>query len=462
MKHPDAGLVVVSNRLPVQRSGASWRASAGGLVTALRPVVADRPTTWVGWDGGSRQVPETLPGTEARLRAVTLSRDTGRHFYDGFSNATLWPLFHNLVGTPEFHRRWWNAYQRANEQFAAVAADVAGGSGASLFWVHDYHLMLVPQLLRSLGAAPSRFFLHIPWPAPELFGRLPWRGELLRGLLGADTVGFHTERYRKNFVRSCGRYLPEVAVRGNAVELPGGRRVQTKAHPISIDVDEFTPDPRAGDVGRVLATLRGQFAGRRVLLGVDRLDYTKGIPERLLAFERLLERRSDMRGHLTLVQIAVPTRGSVDQYRHLRDQVEQIIGRINGRFTEPGHDVPVHYLHRGVSRDALLAYYQLADVMLVTPLEDGMNLVAKEYVIASDAAHRDGTLVLSEFTGAASELQEAHSCNPFDIDGTSVVLETVLEIEPAERRRRLTALARRVRRRDIHRWAAAELAPEPR
>jgi trehalose 6-phosphate synthase len=459
VSNDDADLVVVSNRLPVERAGSTWRASAGGLVTALRPVVSQRRTTWVGWDGGSRDLPESLPGTDARLEPVALSRDTARGYYDGFANATLWPLFHNLVGTPEYDNRWWACYRRANEAMAAATANTSVQPDSDLVWVHDYHLMLLPAMLREAGLSRVRFFLHIPWPAPELFSRLPWRAELLRGLLGAEVLSFHTELYRKNFVRSCGRILAdEVTVRGKNIELADGRVVRTAANPISIDVDEFTRDVDTPDVSRRLDQLSRQFDGRHVMLGVDRLDYTKGIPERLLAYERLLERRDDLRGKLALVQVAVPSRGAVQQYQQLREQVELTIGRINGRFTEPGQDVPVHYFHRGVPRAALLAYYQLADQMLVTPLDDGMNLVAKEYVVVSHAGrHLDGALVLSEFTGAATELREAFLCNPFDIEGTSRVMERVLASDPADRRRRIQQMARRVRRADIHRWAAAEL-----
>jgi len=460
VKETDAALVVVSNRLPVQRNGSTWRASAGGLVTALRPVVAHRPTRWVGWDGGSRDLPERLPGTQAQLEPVALSRDTARGYYDGFSNATLWPLFHNLVGTPQFDSRFWSCYQRANEALADATQKACANPDTDLVWVHDYHLMLLPQLLRTRGMSRIRFFLHIPWPAPELFGRLPWRADILRGLLGAEVLSFHTERYRTNFARSCGRILgEEVTVRGKNLELADGRVVRTAANPISIDVAEFTDDVHTPEVTRKLDQLTRQFDGRHVLLGVDRLDYTKGIPERLLAFERLLERRVDLRGKVCLIQIAVPSRGGVAQYQELREQVELATGRINGRFTEPGHDVPVHYFHRGVSRSGLLAYYQLADQMLVTPLEDGMNLVAKEYVVVAHAGgHRDGALVLSEFTGAATELREAYPCNPFDIDGTSRVIEQVLATSSTDRCARLAQMARRIRRADIHRWASAELA----
>ncbi|MGN6130642.1 MAG: alpha,alpha-trehalose-phosphate synthase (UDP-forming) [Nocardioidaceae bacterium] len=452
------GLVVVSNRLPVQRSGTRWTLSSGGLVTALRPVVGRRPTRWVGWDGGSQSLPTTLPDTEVELAPVSLSRADVRDYYDGFANATLWPLFHDLVGTPTFDRSWWEAYERTNRAFAEATTAAAEDLERPVVWVHDYHLMLVPGLLREAGAADVRFFLHIPWPAPELFARLPWREQLLRGLLGADRLSFHTERYRKNFARSCGRILPdEVTVRGNAIEYDG-RVVRTVANPIAIDTDEFASAAVSPAVDRRLARLRKQFGERAVLLGVDRLDYTKGIPERLEAFERLLERREDLQGRIALAQIAIPSRGNVAQYRALREHVEQLIGRINGRFTRPGSDVPVHYLHRGVPREDLLAYYRLADLMLVTPLEDGMNLVAKEFVVVQHAGAGSGALVLSEFTGAATELTAAFSCNPFDVEGVSRVLETAYESDPQDRRDRLARLSRRVHRHDIHRWAGIELA----
>jgi trehalose 6-phosphate synthase len=454
----ETGLVVVSNRLPVQRSGTRWTLSAGGLVTALRPVVGRRPTRWVGWDGGSQRLPATLPDTDVELAPVSLSRSDVRDYYDGFANATLWPLFHDLVGTPTFDRDWWAAYERANRAFATATTAAVEGLQQPLVWVHDYHLMLVPGLLRAAGVADVRFFLHIPWPAPELFARLPWREQLLRGLLGANCLSFHTERYRRNFVRSCGRILPgEVTLRGSSIEYDG-RVVRTISNPIAIDTEEFSSTAVSPAVDRRLARLRKQFDGRAVLLGVDRLDYTKGIPERLEAFERLLERREDLQGRLALVQIAIPSRGNVAQYRALREHVEQIIGRINGRFTQPGSDVPVHYLHRGVPREDLLAYYRLADLMLVTPLKDGMNLVAKEFVVVQHASGGSGALVLSEFTGASTELKTAFPCNPFDTEGVSRVLETALASDREDRRGRLAQLSRRVHRHDIHRWAGIELA----
>jgi trehalose 6-phosphate synthase len=449
-------LGIVSNRLPVRRVGSTWQAAAGGLVTALRPIVARRDARWIGWDGGSSRLPATLPGTAAELAPVSLSGTEVRQYYDGFGNRTIWPLFHDNIEAPTFQRDWWDAYVEVNRRFAEVCAE---RPDAALWWVHDYHLMLLPGMLRdAVGDAPISFFLHIPWPPPELFARLPWRREILLGLLGADVVSFHTERYRTNFVRTCARVLAgEVRTTGRTIETADGRTVRTLANAISIDNDEFAEMAVTGAVDAQRRRLRRQLGERTLLLGVDRLDYTKGIPERLLAVELLLERRPDLATRLLLVQVAVPSRGTVKEYQGLREQVEAITGRINGRFTEPGHDVPVHYLHRGVSREQLSAYYAEADVMLVTPLKDGMNLVAKEFVISQAAVGRAGALVLSEFTGAALELGEALPCNPFDAEGLSRVIERAIDLPEDDRQARTQAMARRLRRADVHRWARREL-----
>jgi trehalose-6-phosphate synthase len=318
--------------------------------------------------------------------------------------------------------------------------------------------MLLPDLLRARRAdAPIAFFLHVPFPAPEIFGRVPWRSQLLHGLLGADAVSFHTEEYRDNFARACAR-LRDVRVDGTDAVLPDGRRVRPAAHPISIDADDFAARAVSASVERCARQLERQFAGRRVLLGVDRLDYTKGILERLAAIELLLEARPELRRQVAFVQIAVPSRGEVREYAALRDEVEKRVGRINGRFTEPGHDVPVHYLYRGVPAERLLAYYRLADVCLVTPLRDGMNLVAKEFVVVQHAGGAAGTLVLSEFTGAAEELREALPCNPFDLEGLAGTIELALELEEDDRRYRIEAMARRIHENDVYAWVESELA----
>jgi trehalose 6-phosphate synthase len=446
-------LLAFANRLPISHTRYGWRPSTGGLVTALKPALEAHGGAWVGWEGGGEGVPDHVDGLRVELRPVTLGRREADLYYHGFANRTLWPLLHGLVEQPTYERDWWSAYRSANEAFAA-----ADEPGECIRWVHDYHLMLLPDLLRRGGAqGPIAFFLHVPFPAPEIFARLPWRAQVLEGLLGADVVSFQTAHYRDNFVRTCARLRDDVRVDRGGVALDSGRRVVAAAHPISIDAAGFAELSRRPPVERRLAGLRRQFAGRRVLLGVDRLDYTKGIIERLRAIELLLGRRPDLRGEIAFVQIAVPSRGEIREYRELRATVEELVGRINGRFTEPGLDVPVHYLYRGVTPDRLLAYYRLADVCLVTPLHDGMNLVAKEFVTAQGATGGSGALVLSEFTGAAVELRDALPCNPFDVEGLAGTIELALELEESDRRRRLHRMAAGVARHDVHWWAEQEL-----
>ncbi|HZG36166.1 MAG TPA: trehalose-6-phosphate synthase [Gaiellaceae bacterium] len=447
-------LVALANRLPVSRTRAGWRPSAGGLVTALKPVLERRGGTWVGWDGGAEDVPRRVEGLDVELHPISLGRRQADDYYHGFANRTLWPLLHGLVEQPVFDRSWWRAYRSVNERFAEGDEP----EKEQFRWVHDYHLMLLPALLREGGSrGPISFFLHIPFPAPEIFARLPWRAQLLDGLLGADAVSFHTREYRDNFLRTCARLRPDVRVHGTAIESADGRETRALAHPISIDAQDFAERAVAPGVERCLHGLRTQFARRRVLLGVDRLDYTKGIIERLRAIELLLEQRPALARELAFVQIAVPSRGEVREYRTLRASVEELVGRINGRFTEPGRDVPVHYLYRGVTPDRLLAYYRLADVCLVTPLQDGMNLVAKEFVTAQAAAGCDGVLLLSEFTGAAAELHGAVPCNPYDVDGLVGAIELALELEPDERQSRLQRMARQVATHDVFWWVDQEL-----
>jgi trehalose 6-phosphate synthase len=450
-------LVAVSNRLPVSKTPSGWKASSGGLVTALRPIMEQREGAWVGWNGGAEDMPRRVAGMNTDLVPLSISRAEVQAYYHGFSNRTLWPLFHDLVQTPTFNRSWWRTYYEVNERFADTAAKVEVGEDP-LFWVQDYQLMLLPAMLRERREGEAiAFFLHIPWPPPELFSRLPWRRQLLEGLLGADVVSFHTERYRKNFTRTAGRLLNDITVKGNRLLLKNGRVVRTHANPISIDAKGFAERALSAEVEKELSRLRDQFQGRHVLLGVDRLDYTKGILERLEGYEDLLERRADLRGKVTLVQIAVPSRSSVREYRELREQIEQATGRINGRFTEPGSDVPIIYLHRGVSLPRLMAYYRIADVMLVTPLKDGMNLVAKEFVVAQSAARSSGILVLSEFTGAAIELERALPCNPFDTEGLSMRMEEALDMNIDERRDRMGDMARRIHRNNVFTWVEREL-----
>ena len=454
-------IVIIANRLPVRMGEDGWELSPGGLVTALRPVMAAHSGAWVGWDGGTRGIPAAMPGLSVRLLPIALSASQLRQYYHGLANASLWPLLHDAIEKPRFERAWWHSYQSVNAIFADKAVTALHDRPDSLAWVHDYHLMLVPGLIREqCPDQPIGFFLHVPWPPPDIFARLPWRREILLGLLGADVVSFHTEGYRRNFVRTCARLLTDtgVQIHGSQITLPGRRVVATTSAPISIDAAEFARLATDPATGRDVDAVREQFADRTLLLGVDRLDYTKGITERLLAVEMLLERRADLRRNLAFLQVAVPSRDDVPEYRNLRGTVERHIGRINGRFTEPGSDVPIHYLYRGLPPQQLAAYYAAADALLVTPLIDGMNLVAKEYVTVQYARRGSGALVLSEFTGAAAELREAVPCNPFDIEGLSYRIEHALGLPASTRRTALATMARRVRGHDVHHWVDRQLA----
>ena len=457
----DAPLLLVANRLPLARQRGVWRPSSGGLVTALTPVVARVGGSWVGWDEDAQGVPSRVEGLNVDLHAVDLDPALVEGYYHGFTNRTLWPLFHDLVVQPVIDRSWWRSYETVTRRFADKVSEVIAASPQRpVVWIQDYHLLLLPQLLRDrFPDLRIGMFLHTPFPAPELFARLPWRESLLGGMLAADSLGFHTTQYRDNFLRTVQRIIPDATVLGDSIMREDGRRVRALSHPISIDAEDFSALARDPATDTEVTALREQFEGRKVLLGVDRLDYTKGIRHRLQALELLLEQRPHLRGRFVFVQIAVPSRDDVEEYRRLRTQVETEVGRINGRFTEPGHDVPVHYLHRSIDRTRLAAYYRIADVMCVTPLKDGMNLVAKEFVTVRDATDGDGVLLLSEFCGTAHEFgHDAIRCNPFDVEGLAMLMERALELAPADRRERIARMAQVVRDNDVFRWVGDELA----
>jgi len=450
--------VVVANRLPVDETISEtgtreWRRSPGGLVTALRPVLGGAGTTWVGWAGGTGPAPE-LPAIDGvTMRAVPLSDLEFEQYYEGFANATLWPLYHDAVEQPVFHRRWWEAYQTVNRRFAAAAAQAA--PPGAIVWIQDYHLQLVPALLRELRPdLRIGFFMHIPFPPPELFKQLPRRAELLRGLLGADLVGFQNSGGVHNLLRLAERVLG-LRVRHQEIE-SGDRVVRVGAFPISIDVAALEGIAMSPQVELRAEQIRADLGNpQRIMLGVDRLDYTKGIEHRLKAYRELLADGRVKVPDTVLVQVAVPSRERVGHYRLLRDKVEREVGGMNGEYGRLG--VPaVHYLNRSFDQEELAALYRAADVMVVTPLRDGMNLVAKEYVAAR--VDHGGTLVLSEFAGAASELRQAYLVNPHDLDGMKDTLVRALDADPLDAARRMRAMRRNLRTHDVHAWARAYLA----
>ena len=382
-------------------------------------------------------------------------------YYEGFSNSTLWPLYHDVIVKPVYNRQWWDRYVETNRRFAEATCRAAA-TGATV-WVQDYQLQLVPSMLRELRADLTiGFFMHIPFPPIELFMQLPWRTEIIRGLLGADLVGFQLADAAQNFLFLSRRLAgaetsrASVGVRSRFGEVQvGSRRVRVGAFPISIDSAELAAKARDREIRARVKKIRSELGHpRKILLGVDRLDYTKGIDIRLEAFSELLTEGRAKRDDTVLVQLATPSRERVDSYRALRSEIEQQVGRINGEYGEVGHPV-VHYLHRTVSRDELVAFYVAADVMLVTALRDGMNLVAKEYI----ACHSDldGALVLSEFTGAATELRQAYLTNPHDLEGVKDAIEAALNQAPEEGIRRMRAMRRQVLTHDVDRWARAFL-----
>ena len=472
----DNDFVVVANRLPVDLSTAAdgtqtWSPSPGGLVAALSPVLEKHSGCWVGWPGVADATPEPFH-TEGGvlLHPVPLTAADYEAFYEGFSNATLWPLFHDLIVTPQYDRAWWEVYRDVNERFAAEVDKVAA-PGATV-WVQDYQLLLVPGILRQTRPDLTiGFFLHIPFPGADLFRQLPWREEIIRGMLGADLIGFHLESYVANFLELVSQVAgplgsrigqpdslivegtPAIRRVGARITASDGRSVGVGAFPISID-----PASLGAADDAAVEKLRAELGHpATVMLGVDRLDYTKGILQRLLALEELLEAGALAPEDVVVVQIATPSRERIEHYRRTRSAVEEAVGRINGTFGTISRPV-VHYFHRSLPKQQLQHYYRLADVMVVTPFKDGMNLVAKEYV----ACHGDGSgaLVLSEFAGAGVELHQAHLCNPFDIDSIKRALLGAVrgfQREPEAMAERMTAMHEQVTGHDVDLWASSFL-----
>jgi trehalose 6-phosphate synthase len=453
-----SSLVVVANRLPLDDGAApdgasEWRRSPGGLASALHAILEQTPATWVGWAGGVDTAPELPDIGSLRLRPVPLSEEELRGYYEGFANSTLWPLYHDAVEQPVFDRGWWETYQRVNRRFAEAAAEVAEPQAA--VWIQDYHLQLVPQMLRELRPdVQIGFFLHVPFPPPELFTQLPRRVELLRGMLGADLVGFQRPQAAHNVAQLATRLLG-ARTTDDTITLDG-RSVRTGAFPVSIDVAEMQALARRPDVVTQAEHLRTRLGRpRQVLLSVDRLDYTKGIEHRLTAYSELLRDGKVKLRETVMVQVAVPSRERVSSYQELRDRIEGEVGRINGEYGRVGEPA-IHYLNQTFDRAELAALYRTADVMVVTPLRDGMNLVAKEFVAARGDG--SGALVLSEFAGAAAELEDAFLVNPHDVDGLKETLLRAMSAPRADLERRMTAMREHLLKHDILAWAREYLS----
>lgn len=451
-------LVIAANRLPVDRvvgpdGSSEWHRSPGGLVTAMESVMRGREGAWVGWAGEAGEAPAPFAEAGMWLHPVPLSEDELQTYYEGFSNDTLWPIYHDVIVPAHFHREWWQDYQRVNERFAEAVCEVAA-PGARV-WIHDYQLQLVPALVRRLRPdLRIGWFNHIPFPPVELFAQLPWRSQIIEGLLGADYLGFQRSADAANFVRAA-RQLDGRSTRGETVTTtdPDGRErvVRASSVPISIDYAGLEQLARSPEVLARAEQIRTSLGNPEiVMLGVDRLDYTKGIRHRLKAYEELLSEGAFRPPEVTFVQVATPSRERVEAYKRLRTEVETTVGRINGTYGTLGSPA-VHYLHQSYPREEMAALFQVADVMLVTPLRDGMNLVAKEYVTCRHDL--GGALVLSEFTGAWHELHQSFVCNPHDIEGLKQTMLRAIETDPKDRRRLMRASRRRVSEHNVQRWA---------
>lgn len=456
-------LVIAANRLPVRRTGDGWETSPGGLVSALLPLVNGTSGLWFGWTGVADDDPGAISVDGLSLHGVPLSADEVEHYYEGFSNDTLWPLYHDAIRESGYRVHQWQAYQQVNQRFADMLAAHAPANAA--VWIHDYHLQLVPAMLREQRSdVRIGYFHHIPFPPAELFSRLPWRAEIMQGLLGADLVGFQRVGGVRNFATIAEHLLNATIDIDHPVGRDGypglvhheGRTTAVGAFPISIDVADIENRAASRSSRQLTSAIRSRLGDPEViLLGVDRLDYTKGIGKRISAFGALLdEGRLDPRRHV-LVQVATPTREGVDHYRDERHEIERLVGEINGRHARLGFPV-VHYLYRSLPHDELVPLYRAGDVMVVTPFRDGMNLVAKEYV--ATRLDDDGVLVLSEFTGAADELTEALLVNPHDDEALKDAIAAAVDMNRQERRERMRQLRATVASYDVTEWATRFVA----
>lgn len=459
---PAGRCIVVSDRLPIvlsREDGRGWRVSpaGGAFIAALKPVLNDRRGVWIGWPGVTE---EEAPGLRRvlagaiqergfSLRPVSLTDQERRLSYGGFSGEVVWPLFHDLPLECTFSPSHWQAFLKVNRKFARVAARTLarGAAGTDLVWVHDHLLMNLAVELKRLGAAcRTAFFLHLPFPTPDLFLKLPWRERLLAGLLAFDQLGFQTKRDFANFL-ACVKILA-----------PQATHARAGVFPIGVDARQIEEQAASRGVEERLAAVLATLRGRKLIFGVDGLDRSHGIPEKLRAYAETLTRHPELQERVTLVQVATPSHESLTRHAALRSEIERLVGEINGYFGRPGW-VPVHYLHRNLDRDELLAYYRAADVALLTPLKAGMHLGAKEFCAAN--LEERGALVLSEFAGAAAQLgdrQGALLVNPFDCQGTARALYRALEMKERERAVRIRKLRAEVRRHDVSWWAGSFLA----
>ncbi|SHJ58240.1 alpha,alpha-trehalose-phosphate synthase (UDP-forming) [Desulfofundulus thermosubterraneus] len=457
-------VVVISNRgaytFQKDHDQLITKRTVGGLTSAVEPVLTAHGGTWISWcgridhTGKDRGVKLGIPPAEPRyhIQEVFLSPEEHENYYHGFCNACLWPLCHQLPERCSFERAYWDAYRRVNQKFARITLEAKKG----IYWIHDFHLALVPQLLRHRSpGATIAFFWHIPFPPADLFQILPWGRQIIYGLLGSDLIAFHTSRYAQNFLDTVACYYPARIYPEQGLIRLRNRRILVQALPVGINYHRFEQLAADPAVRARAEEIRKSLAAEKVLLGIDRMDYTKGIPERIRAMAYLLEKYPAYRGRVTLLQIAVPSRNGIGEYGTLKREVERIVGEINGRYDQGYGAVPVRYRYQALDQAELVAHYLAADVLLVTALRDGLNLVAKEFV--ASRIDGKGVLILSPFAGAAQELHGALLANPFEPAHLAAKIKMALEMPFQEQKSRLESLRRIVKSRDVRWWWQSNL-----
>ncbi len=459
-------LIVMSNRAPIRivREGREERLepTVGGVGTTFLRLLECNGGLWIAWSGGQKTpAPKLMPPGEPRFKIVfaPLSEQDISDYYHGMCNRGLWPLMHFMTPKCHFSTQQWSRYVRVNQAFARIACEEV--AARDVLWVQDFHLALVPHLVRQqCRELPIGIFWHVPFPPEQLMRILPWREEFLHGMLGADVVGFHTQSYATHFLNCCHNILHLDVSHERGEVILGSRRVRAAPFPLGIPADFFSSLAASPRVAGRAQRIRRSLGTPVMVLGVDRLDYTKGILERLLGFERFLEQNPSWHRRVTLVLIAVPSRTKVTDYANLKRELDELVGHVVGRFSSDGW-VPLRYLYTQFGAEELVAYYRAADVALLTPLRDGMNLVAKEFV--ASRVRDDGVLILSEFAGAAEELSEALLVNPYNADEIAERLREAVEMAPAEQSLRMRTMRNKVEANNLERWSEsflAELAEE--
>ncbi|MGM0365419.1 MAG: alpha,alpha-trehalose-phosphate synthase (UDP-forming) [Actinomycetota bacterium] len=463
MRNKEKKILVVSNRVPYKiiksKSGIKYKKSVGGLVTALDPILSKKGGLWVGWNGMVGKNKHAEKTVEMKggysVKFLGLGKRDIRDFYHGFSNRTIWPLFHGFILQSFFDLGYWAAYKRINRRFTEKVLEEVKGD--EVIWVQDYHLMLMPSMLRKeLPHAKILFFLHIPFPCNEIFRVLPWDKQILEGLLGADVVGFQTSRDTMNFLYNCKQELRTYIDYNSGTIKKDKRTVKIKNFPISIDFDKFDQIAKSDSTNNLVKELKREHRNVKLIISVERLDYTKGIRERLLSIKRFFEKYPEYKKKVIFIQISVPSRTKIVEYRQFKREIDQLVGNINGQFADELW-TPVNYIYKTIPQEVLVSYYKASDVCLVTPLRDGMNLIAKEYVSCKPDGY--GMLVLSEFAGSAEEMnRNSVMVNPYDFEGVADGIKTALEMGRVQQRKNMFALREVVQDNDVFSWANSFLS----